>query len=737
MGILQKDRRGTRALKPPIPVPDIWTERIKVDQETDDETASAQETQLMQRVRSDCVDLATQADTTWLEQSKLLKSIDMSLSGLRRLPQVSLSTLSYLRQVAIPMFAECYFMPNDMAVRRQAIPLIKASSALDPSCVDSVLQANLLAFVGMQEKYAEMDVLSIADKEVAEQVYARQLVGQRAQALEVLASVPQGFPVIRRFVSDVLAFAANALEDTLPRLRTLRKGLGSVELVALRDDCTHLMRLMFMCLSKLLAEDVGSKESAIGDDLLTAILASMRLPSHGFVEQTLARVYALSWDLIGCEHASLNSRQVAAMVLVSLIEGAGLSKQNRAVALAKCALDIDVQSSDGDLCSGAEQQQQQQQQEEEPLAAYVPAVDDSSSRADCMDDAVSMICIARAIVSLASYETTLVPLNMAPSAKLPSVCNNVHEAVFTHIASICGRSQLAPGVKVVVFESMAVWLQETAKLLARCLQSLQATDKAQTDAFTAEFNNTAFALGQRVLILQRERIMGYLWSYWDDPIDAVQVKVRTIFEAFLDIGSTMNQAIVLDPSIAECALNAYESQSTAMATTAASMHDSNAFIRDVLDLVLTMDWSRKVKYSLLAALCSRIDVLAFLQEHLEILPSCLETMAQVTMASRAAQLLTALLSCAADDIGRISEPRLNSPPLSAEERQVAALELEMKHVALWVPPLVDALCRDDDTSRRMLTQQLLPTLFECLPRIVSPILKALVAYEGPQKSSSD
>ncbi|KAJ2850414.1 hypothetical protein IWW36_001903 [Coemansia brasiliensis] len=731
MGILQKDRRGTRALKPPIPVPDIWTERIKVDQETDDEAASDQEMQLMQRVRSDCVDLATQADITWLEQSKLLKSIDMSLSGLRKLPQVSLSTLSYLRQVAIPMFVECYFMPNDMAVRRQAIPLIKVSSALDPSCVDNVLQANLLAFVGMQEKYHEMDVLSTADREVTELVYARQLVGQRAQALEVLASVPQGFPVIRRFVSDVLAFAANSLDDALPQLRSPRKGLGSVELVALRDDCTQLMRLVFMCLSKLLAEDVGTKESAVGDDLLTAILASMRTPSPGFVEQTLTRVYALSWDLIGCEHAAINSRQVAAMVLVSLIEGAGLSKQNRAVALAKCALDIDVQSNDSDSCSGAEHQ------EEEPLATYVPVVDDSSSRAQCMDDAVSMICIARAIVSLASYETTLVPLSMIPSVKLPSVCNNVHEAVFTHIASICGRSQLAPGVKVVVFESMAIWLQETAKLLARCLNSLQSADRTNMDAYTAEFNNTAFALGQRVLILQRERIMGYLWSYWDDPIDAVQAKVRIIFEAFLDIGSTMNQAIVSDPSIAECALNTYESQSTAIATTAASMHDSNAFIRDVLDLVLTMDWSRKVKYSLLAALCPRIDVLVLLQEHPEILSSCLETMAQVTMASRAAQLLTALLSCAADDIDHISDPLGKCSQLTAEERQVAALELETKHVTLWVPPVVEALCRDDDTSRRMLTQQLLPKLFGSLPRIVSHILKALVVYERPLNSNSD
>ncbi|KAJ2823252.1 hypothetical protein IWW50_003859, partial [Coemansia erecta] len=717
MGILQKDRHGARALKPPIPVPEIWMERINEDQETDSDSVSAQETQLMQALRAHTVDLATRGeDLTWLEQSKLLKHIGESLSGLKRLSEVSLATLSFLREVAIPIFVECYFMPSDIAVRRQAIPIIKSLSALDPSCLDNVLQANLLAFIGARSQYQELETFHAADARVTADVYERQLVSQRAQALEVLASVPQGFPVIRRFVSDVLAYAATALDETLPQLCEPRQDIGSVELVALREDCTQIMRLVFMCVSKLIAEEQPKQGAAIAGDLQAAILASMRTPSPGYVEKTLSRVYALCWELVGSDNAALNSRQVAAMVMVALIEGAGLPREQRAVALAVRALDIRVQNATTTAESSSN----------EPLTSYLPPLDSSPNRAHCMDDAVSMICIARAIVSLASYETTLVALDIEPSIRIPSVCNNVHEAVFTHIASVCGRSQLAPGVKVIVFESMAIWLQETAKLLARSLGELQRGE-------LRDMHNMAFALGQRVLILQRERIMGYLWSYWDDPIDAVQVKVRTIFEAFLDIGSTMNQAIIVNPAIAECALDHGESAShhtAAAAAAAMSAQDGNAFLSDVLDLVLTMDWSRKVKYSLLAALCTRINVLELLRTHGDILTSCMETMAQVTMASRAGILLTALLGGATEDI-RIAREQ------SPDDAEVAALRVETAHMALWVAPVTAALCRDDDTSRRMLTQQLLPALFTALPRIVSEILGALTELRHPEPAGSE
>ncbi|KAJ1663299.1 hypothetical protein IW140_005150 [Coemansia sp. RSA 1813] len=665
MGILQKDRHSTKGSKPPIPVPDCWIERIKadidigIDNDSDEQLPDDIEADIMHNLRAQIAELAAKGDTTWLEQSKRLKVIDGHLLGLQRLAEVSSATLSYLRTVAIPIFVECYFLPSDLAVRRQAIPLIKQLSLLDPSCVDNVLQANLLAYIGApKDLFDEFDVFDTADSTISEDFYAKQPVRHRAQALEVLATVPQGFPVIRRFVSEVLAYAAGALDNALPLLHSPMQGLGSVEITALRDDCGQTIRLVFLCISKLMFEGDSSA------DIQEAILASMRIPSRGFVEETLLRVYQLCWDLISCEHASLNSRQVAALVHVSLIEGSGLTSKQRAILLSIRTLDIEVNNDEPD---------------DECKTKYLPTVDDSPNRLKCIDDAVAMVCVARAIVSQASYHTTLAELDIVSSPAVPVTCRNVHEAAFTHIASVCGRSQLAPGVKVVVFESMAIWLQETAKLLERCVKDSK-----------SDLCSTAFALGQRVLLLQRERIMGYLWTYWDDPVDAVQIKIKAIFEAFLDIGSAMNKAIVADPAVAAGV-------------------DSNAFLSDVLDLVLTMDWSRKVKYSLLATLSARIDLFELFTQHPDVLHNCFDALAQVSMASRVATLLSAFLERAASDMKKDKD----------------ALAVEKRYVTIWAEPVVVTLCKDDDTSRRMLAQYVLPRLFEALPGSVGTILRQL------------
>ncbi|KAJ1829118.1 hypothetical protein LPJ56_000627, partial [Coemansia sp. RSA 2599] len=400
MGILQKDKRGTKSARAPIPVPSFWLDRIQANPllpalSPADALDSAPEQRatifddaeraLVDRIHEQILALA--ADTpnadvavTWLGQSKRLKTLEGLLNRLTRLSLMSPPTLSFLRTVAVPMLVECFFLPEDTTVRRQILPIIKALSCIDPSCVDCVLQANLLAFIDAQGFYRELDTFAIVDQQLTAQYYPRQPVWQRAHALEILAGVPQGLPVVRRFVSDVLAYCANALEIALPDLRCPKQGQGSVELVALREDCTQIIRLVFLCLSKLMAEDPN-----LSAGILPAILASMRTPLPGYVEKTLARIYRLCWDLISCDNASLNSRQVAAMVLVSLIQGAGLRPAQCAAQLAQRALAIGIRSHAAEA-SGRE-----------VLPGYLPEAEASESRKQCMDDAVSMVCVARAI----------------------------------------------------------------------------------------------------------------------------------------------------------------------------------------------------------------------------------------------------------------------------------------------------------------------------------------------------
>ncbi|KAJ2259461.1 hypothetical protein GGI01_003630 [Coemansia sp. RSA 376] len=633
MGILKDNKRSPKGIHAPIPVPSIWATRVAANS-----YVLSDEAEPMLKLQDHIRALATDMETTWLEQEAHLKAVESVLSGfIKQKPELSQQALDYLRLVAAPIFAECYFLPSSIVIRRRILlPIQLLTTVVDSSeCVIPLLKANFLAFIGAMTTTKDAKAV---DGQIRE-VYAAQTGGQRAQAIEMLANTSHGGPVVGQYIGDILGFAANELEPALSRLTgPSSQGMGSAELVLVRDGCTQAVRLVFLCLSKFASSTDTAKDA-----------------------ETLARIYELCWTLIECDNAALNSRQVAAMVLVQLVECSGQAPADRAAVLALHLLDLRTTS----LAS----------------VAYFPSADSLESRRRSMDDAVAMVCVARAIISVAPNETVLCELDLVSSSKSPGGCNTVHEAVFTHIASICGRSQLAPAVKVLVFEAMATWLEQTALMLQRILVS----DEID--------RGVVIELGKRVLLLQRERIMGYLWSYWDDPLDAVQAKVRTIFEAFLDIGSAMAQVVGRD-------------------STDLQESDTDPFLDNVLDLVLTMDWTRKVKYSLLATLCSRISLVTLFQRQPDILDSCFETLAQVTMAPRASTLLTALLERSAKDIAK-----------DADE------DLEDQYMSLWAPPVVAALCKDDESSRRMLAQHVLPTLFGSLPRVASVILRSLTTYQ--------
>lgn len=681
MGFLASNKHKNKSSKPPIPAPACWIQRIDSLQNNEDVVAvdSKGEQELMQQLQQSVLTLVNHsqsAGSTWLSQSTKIKEITTQLTKLQRLPSISLSTLVYLRQAAIPLFVECFFLAPHLVVKRQTLPLIKAANKLDPTTVDAQLQHSLLLFIGAQDRYPQLESQEmIAGVDELCGIYSQQTIGQRCQAIDVLARTVEGKSLIEtRFVSDILAFSAGGLEQNIPLLQMPVSAANhedsndqqqSLEYVTIRDDCVNIMRMVFLCLSRLVRTALA--DNSRDCNLKSTLAGTMRTPLPEFADSILALVDRASWDLLACDQAPLNARQIAAMALVHLVEGAGYSTvKERAAALADWLLAIGTKGV------------REAQSVSETIA---------ESRKVAMDDPVSMVCLAKAIVTLGSYETTLTILDFEFTIdRNPGDCNTVHEACFTHIASICGRSHLAPGVKVIVFDSMACWLQETAKLLREILPT-SSEDKEK-------LRSTAFLVGKQVLSMQRERIMGYLWSYWDDPLFSVQVKVKSIFEAFLDIGSALNTLVGEED------------------------RSSSAFLDDVLELVMSMDWSRKVKYALLATLCPRINVLDLLQyRHPETLSKCMEVMSQVALAPRIATLITALLDRVKEDI---------------EHDQ----NLEYVIVDLWTTPVAETLCKEDPIYRRMMACYLLPRLFEAMPATVGAILRALAQDLVTEQSNS-
>ncbi|KAJ1951364.1 hypothetical protein EC988_004064, partial [Linderina pennispora] len=335
MGILQKNKRGTKGARRPIPVVPCWAERIEASPYQASGTANSKEAALLQKLSDEAGRLSTERSATWLEQSKHLKAIEKHLVDLEKIEGISEATLGFVRSALVPLAVECFFLPSDVTVRRQAIPLIKALSSMDPSAVNGSLRQHLLAFINKASSDADAVSTAIVDE------YAKHGAGHQAQALQTLVGISVGLPVVRRMADAVLSHIARSLEKIVPQLHEPSPDLGSAEVVAMREDCTHVIRLAFLVISKFLQREDGSRQGAC--NLQDEVLAALAPPaSPDSVRAVLAQLYLLCWSVVGCEGAMLEAREVAAMVLVALIGGSGMSVRDQAVALAQRTLDMEV-----------------------------------------------------------------------------------------------------------------------------------------------------------------------------------------------------------------------------------------------------------------------------------------------------------------------------------------------------------------------------------------------------------
>lgn len=88
---------------------------------------------------------------------------------------------------------------------------------------------------------------------------------------------------------------------------------------------------------------------------------------------------------------------------------------------------------------------------------------------------------------------------------------SLHEIMFYNIDFFCGTPSLDSSCKVVAFESMATWLQQTKSTIEKC------HDKGLMDSASGPIN-----------LRNMDRLVHFVWDHWDDPIDSIQHKVILI-----------------------------------------------------------------------------------------------------------------------------------------------------------------------------------------------------------------
>ncbi|KAJ3119162.1 hypothetical protein HK100_000448, partial [Physocladia obscura] len=160
----------------------------------------------------------------------------------------------------------------------------------------------------------------------------------------------------------------------------------------------------------------------------------------------------------------------------------------------------------------------------------------------------------------------------------------------------------------------------------------------------------------------------YVFTFWEDPVDSTQHKLKDIFTALLEIISDFKNNGVEDGNLSE-----FEAE--------------RSFLFEIVDNLLKADWLRKVKYDLLAHLLSVITPSELLNLRPDFLTVCFDVMSNLSMSSRICAFLARFFHSLFS----------GTPPTDPE---------------IWLTPFCYALTHPSPNVRRAVSENLLSVVFK-------------------------
>ncbi|CAO3651150.1 unnamed protein product [Cunninghamella echinulata] len=249
--------------------------------------------------------------------------------------------------------------------------------------------------------------------------------------------------------------------------------------------------------------------------------------------------------------------------------------------------------------------------------------------------------------------------------------SNLFELFFNGTKYLCMTTNGDSLSKVIAFDSMATWLLELKNMM-------QNTN-----------DDIAYASSKLLTQDNVDKLIQHIWNYWDDPLDALQHKVRSVFELLL---------VILDMRAAHYnQVNEYES-----------------FLLDLLKKLLQMDWHRKVKYALMNLLIVKIGTDTYFELEPDLIWKSLRSMDSLSLSSQVASFVLELLN------QRILEKIPDSKPSKGQHIKLIAKDNASKTfisswISLWELPMLKCLMSPSDILRQNASGFLLQTLFKIHP----------------------
>lgn len=240
---------------------------------------------------------------------------------------------------------------------------------------------------------------------------------------------------------------------------------------------------------------------------------------------------------------------------------------------------------------------------------------------------------------------------------------------------------------------MATWLQQTKEMMEKnpeCMSSVSGPVNPHN----------------------MNALIQYVWDHWDDPTDSIQHKVRTIFElslATLEIKCTFNH----------------------------QPDHYRHFVLALLKNLLSMDWHRKVKYSLLNMLVEKVETDAFLKCEPHLIQKCLHAMDSLVLCPQITFFILAFLYRRVQDkVPGYEKFKGHNEKIKTTPQDPVVIHAITDWIEVWVGPLLQCLTASSELLRKNVSGFLLQPLFKVGPQSFWYIVRVLQDMQHPLWKSS-
>ncbi|KAI9340298.1 putative death-receptor fusion protein-domain-containing protein [Obelidium mucronatum] len=261
-----------------------------------------------------------------------------------------------------------------------------------------------------------------------------------------------------------------------------------------------------------------------------------------------------------------------------------------------------------------------------------------------VDGFYSLLCFYRGILTTVGPISTTIQLDNSGTSLLSEV--------YQRIMNIIDKASDS-ATRVLAFQTLATWMKVLKDSFAKGYPAPTGIDTIQI--FKASFE--------------------LVFTFWEDPVDTTQHKLKDVFIAMLEI------------------LRFFQQQQQQQSHPHGSVFNSNAassFLLEIVDKLLKADWLRKVKYDLLAHLLAVIHPDEILKLRPDFLTVCFDVMSNLSMSSRICAFLIRFFSTLFD---KNVTPTLTS-------------------CLLWINPFCYALSHPSANLRRAFSENLLGFVFK-------------------------